>query len=85
MYLCNIVKPLNFKCMAIIYVSFELKGKTHSFSGESSYPSIELHEANKVDYEIVEESAFQLIKTYMEEFSLDGPINPKTVAFRYEV
>lgn len=71
--------------MAIIHVSFQLNGKMHSFSGESSYPSKELHEANKVDYVIVEESAFQLIKTYMNQLSLDGPINPKTVAFRYEV
>lgn len=71
--------------MATIYVSFQLKGKTHSFFGESSYPTKELHEANKVDLKIVEDSAFQLIKTYMKQLSLDGPINPKTVSFRYEV
>lgn len=71
--------------MAIYHISFLLNGRTHTFTGTSSYPSKELHNKNEVDPLIVEESAFTLIKTYMQQYQLVGPINSNTVTYNYEL
>ena len=76
---------LYFNTMAHYYISFELNGKEHYCTGESSYPSEYLVRTNTVDYGILEENVYDFIKTYMNLHSLCGRVNPKTVVFRYEL
>lgn len=71
--------------MAIFHISFQLDGKNHSISAESNYPTKELIEKKEVSELIVEENAFQIIKTYMIQHKLKGPINPETVVYNYEM
>lgn len=76
---------LYFNIMAHYYISFELDGKAHSFTGESSYPSEYLVSKKAVDYGILEDNVYELIKTYMKQCSLSGKVNQKTVTFKYEL
>lgn len=71
--------------MAIINVSFQLNGKTHYASGESSYPTKEMDEKKEVSDEILNDTAFIFIKQYMNNNSLTGPVDPKTVTYTYVV
>lgn len=67
------------------YISFELNGRTHSFYGDSSYPSEYLIKKDEVDLQIVIDNVFDFIKSYMEQMSLSGKVNPHTVHYRYEI
>ena len=67
--------------MAHYKVTFSVNGKIYKTEGESSYPSAQLIDSDKIDMEIAKDSAAIIASAHKEMSHIEGNIDKGSLSF----